>query len=229
MSNKVKIIIIIIIVFLIALAFGLYIALTPSELLPTSLQKFSPDVKNTTLNKQDEEIIDKTIIYYPADFSENIYNDSAFTELMNLYALEFIDGDMQYKLPLADLEKYGGELAIFFYDYFTSVRNGDANAYNSYIDERAFAYMEKKTEFTMQQIYDISIKPMNIQPELDKKDYSWVFEAGIEPIYVEVKYKIRRNNGTFRLGVDSDTEKPQLYIMYKTKDTYKIISIVDYE
>ena len=43
---------------------------------------------------------DKNKIYYPADFSENIYNDEEFVELMNLYALEYIDEDINYKLSI---------------------------------------------------------------------------------------------------------------------------------
>ena len=62
----------------------------------------------------------------------------------------------------------------------------------------------------------------------NEEEYEWVYDSGISPIFVDVSYKIRKNNGSFRLGVDSDTAKPQLYIMYKSGKTYKIINIVDY-
>lgn len=228
MSKKIKVIIAIVAIIGIITGFFLYLFSTPSILLPKSLQKVvglfeeKPTQVDSTYTP-----IDKTIIYYPADFSENIYNDEVFVELMDMYALEYIDGDSKYKLPVSDLEKYGGDLAVFFYQYFTDIRNGDSEAYNSYFDSRAFLHREKAEEFTMQQIYEISVQPLSIQPELDE-EYSWIEEEGIEPIYVDVRYKIRKNNGTFRLGVESDTVKPQLYIMYKTGITYKIINIVDY-
>ncbi len=229
MSSKNKILILVVLFVLIVIGFTLYLFLTPSFLLPGPLKNFTALFeKKYTQADNTLESQSGTIIYYPADFSENIYNDETFVELMSMYALEFIDGDSRYKLPETELEQYGGDLAVFFYDYFTEIRNGDHEAYNSHFDKHAFNLRDKANEFTMQQIYEISIEPLNIRPELDDEEYGWIEEEGIEPIYVDVRYKIRRNNGTFRLGVESDTVKPQLYIMYKTNKTYKIINIVDY-
>lgn len=229
MSNKRKILIVILAFVVITVGFVIYLFATPSVLLPEPLQVFTKIFEKKYTQKDNAYTPDdKTIIYYPADFSENIYNDETFVELMNMYALEFIDGDSRYKLNESSLEKYGGNLAVFFYKYFTDIRNGDHEAYNGYFDRRAFQSIKKAEAFTMQQIYDISIQPLNIRPELDEEEYGWVSEAGIDPIYVDVQYKIRRNNGTFRLGVESDTVKPQLYIMYEKGNSYKIISIVDY-
>lgn len=229
MSKKIKIIAAVVIVFVAILGFVLYLFLTPSVLLPKELQGIARIFeKKYTQADNTYNPDDKTIIYYPVDFSENIYNDETFVGLMDLYALEYIDGDSRFKLPASDLEQYGGSLAVFFYDYFTTIRNGDHETYNSYFDSRAFKYRDKASEFTMQQIYEISIEKLSIRPELDGEEYDWVKKAGIEPIYVDVRYKIRRNNGSFRLGVESDTVKPQLYIMYESSNTYKIINIVDY-
>ncbi len=228
MDKKGKIKIAICIVLLLAFMIGIYLYVTPHEALPDFLNS---DSTNTELShsqldnkyKPDQ----KTIIYYPADFNENIYNDDAYVDLISSYALEYVDGDINYKLKYDDLEKIGGNLSIFFYNYFNDIRNGDNEKYNSYFDERAFKIREKAGEFTMQQIYDIVIKPLNIDPDLGE-EYDWVKDSGIEPIYVDVSYKIRKNNGTFRLGVNSDTSKPQLYILYDSGKEYKIINIVDY-
>lgn len=228
MSKKAKIILVISAVILLVSGFFIYLFNTPSFLLPDELKNITEDLKKEYSQEDNKYNPDeKTIIYYPADFSENIYNDEEFVELMNLYALEYIDADINYKLNESDLEKVGGDLAVFFYHYFTDIRNGDKNKYNAYFDERAFKIREKADDFTMQQIYDITIKPLHIDPELGD-EYSWVYESDLDPIYVDVSYKIRKNNGTFRLGVNSDTAKPQLYILYKQNKTYKIINIVDY-
>ena len=229
MSNKLKVIVIIGVLIVSSVIFGIYLFLTPYEALPESLKSFAvKQEKEYTQLDNTYNPTQKTIIYYPADFSENIYNDEVFVNLISSYALEYVDGDINYKLMHDNLEKIGGDLAAFFYQYFNDIRNGDCDKYNSYFDKNAFKLREKAGEFTMQQIYDIVIKPLNIDPQLDEKEYAWVYEAGIEPIYVDVSYKIRKNNGTFRLGVNSDTAKPQLYILYKNKKEYKIINIVDY-
>ena len=229
MSKKTKILTCVVGIIIIITSFLIYLFSTPSQILPEPFQKFVglfekkyTQADNTYTHQE------KTIIYYPADFNENIYNDETYVEMMNLYALEYVDGDITYKLKESDLEKIGGNLAVFFYDYFTAIRDGDADKYNSYFDTRAFTLREKATDFTMQQIYEIVIKPLNIEPDLDKEEYGWVLENEISPIFVDVSYKIRKNNGTFRLGIESDTAKPQLYIIYKTEKTYKIINIVDY-
>lgn len=229
MSKKAKFLIIIGVFLLLIVGFVLYLFLTPPILLPKPLQQFVKIFeKQYTQADNTYQPIEKTIIYYPADYSENIFEDQEFVDLMNLYALEFIDGDSRYKLQVEDLEQYGGDLALFFYKYFNDIRHGDHEAYNAYFDSRAFNTMEKAGEFTQQQIYEISIEQLGIRPELDQEEYGWVESSGIDPIYVDVRYKIRKNNGSFRVGVNSDSIKPQLYIMYKTGKTYKIISIVDY-
>ena len=229
MSKKVKILICIICIIIVLTCFLIYLFTTPPQILPEPFQKFvGLFEKKYTQADNTYTPQEKTIIYYPADFNENIYNDEEFVEIMNLYALEYVDGDITYKLKENDLEKIGGDLAVFFYEYFTSIRDGDADKYNSYFDNRAFALRDKADDFTMQQIYEIVIKPLNIEPDLDEEEYEWVIDSGITPIFVDVSYKIRKNNGSFRLGIDSDTAKRQLYILYKVGKSYKIINIVDY-
>ena len=229
MSKKAKILICVSGIIVVTVSFFIYLFTTPPQILPEPFQKFvGLFEKKYTQADNTYTPQEKTIIYYPADFNENIYNDETFVEMMNLYALEYVDGDITYKLKECDLEKIGGDLAVFFYDYFTTIRDGDAEKYNSYFDDRAFKLRDKASDFTMQQIYEIVIKPLNIEPDLDEEEYWWVFDSNITPIFVDVSYKIRKNNGSFRLGVDSDTAKPQLYIIYKAEKTYKIINIVDY-
>lgn len=173
--------------------------------------------------------IGETILFYPADYSKNIYNDEAYMELIEGYALEFTDGDSSYKLPREQLERYGGALALFFDEYFTDIRNGDADDYKAHFHKKASSYTEGVTEFTMQQIYDISIKVLEIKPTLDSADYGWIEAEKLEPVFVDVRYKIRENNGTFRFDIGSDTVKPQLYMLLDDGDTYKIVNIINYE
>ena len=120
MSKKTKIILVISVVFVLFIGFFVYMITTPSVLLPDPLQNFSEGFEKEYTQADNTFTPEQsTIIYHDADFSENIYNDEEFVEIMNLYALEFVDGDIKYKLSVDDLEKIGGDLAVFFYDYFT--------------------------------------------------------------------------------------------------------------
>ena len=45
----------------------------------------------------------------------------------------------------------------------------------------------------------------------------------------EVRYKIFKNNGTFRTGVASNTAIPQIYQVIKKDESYRICRILDIE
>jgi len=241
-SHKKKIIISIIVVFIILIiilanmiAYG---NSTPIFAMPKWYQPIAKVIDSVfigaetndkpTQNENTYNPTDSTLLFYTPDYSENIYEDETFVDLINDYALEFyVDTNTALKLPEESLYEHGGDLAVFFYDYFTDIRNGNCDAYYSYFDKRSSQYKNKNHQFTPQKIYDISIKPLIILPNLDEDEYSWVTESGIEPIYVEVKYKKRKNNGTFRYDVGSETVKPRIYMLYQTGNSYKIINIIN--
>ena len=120
-----------------------------------------------------------------------------------------------------------GVWAEFFYNHIEDIKNGDNTAYNSHFFDGYYNNHLKMNEFTMQKIYDLRIEELDVNVKLDESEYSWVFDEGLEPVCFNVKYKIRHNNGTFRLGVSSDTYQPQLYILALDKNNdVKIIDIV---
>ena len=122
-----------------------------------------------------------------------------------------------------------GDFVNFFYDFIETVKNGDNNTYNSYFFDEYYKTHTKMNEFTMQKIYDVHVEEVKVNVNLDPEEYSWVSEKSLEPICFNLKYKIRQNNGSFRLGVSSDAYRPQLFILaYDKNGDIKIIDIVAY-
>ncbi len=172
--------------------------------------------------------VEKTIIYAVADFSENIYDDKDFLELIEPYCMFYKIDNVEYSLLDGEVEKMG-VWAQFFLEFLDIVRRADHNAYNGMFFNDYYNTHRQIGEFTMQKVYDLRVEELNIMPKLDEEEYSWVTEQNLTPKYFDVKYKIKDNNGSFRLGVESDEYKPQLFILaLNENDEVKIIDIVEY-
>lgn len=206
---------------------GVWFSVIPSHNLPEFLNFDTQNNFNKMeSDKSEYDPVDTTIMYHPADFSENIYDDEAYLELIGPYVMHYKKDDVERSLTYSELESCG-VWAEFFYDFIEDIKNGDNTAYNSYFFDDYFKNHLKMNEFTMQKIYDLRIEELDVNIKLDETEYSWVTENALEPMYFNVKYKIRQNNGSFRLGVSSDTYQPQLYILALDKNNnVKIIDIV---
>ena len=225
MKKKILVVIILIIA---VIAVSLWFMLTSKQDLPEFLLQFKNEEQYPKKNKSDSEYdpMSSTIIYHVADFSENIYDDQTYLDLIGPYAMYYKEDDVEVSLTEQEVEKKG-DWALFFYDYFETVKNGDHNTYNSYFFDEYYLNHQKLGEFTMQKIYDIRIEELDINVKLDEKEYAWVYDSRLETKCFNVRYKIRQNNGTFRLGVSSDTYQPQMFILaLDKKDNIKIIDIV---
>lgn len=169
-----------------------------------------------------------TIIYHVADFSENIYDDEEYLELVGPYAMFYKNANVEFSVTEEDIYSCG-EFAEFIYEYIQCVKEGNHEKYNSLFFAEYFKNHDKMKEFTQQKIYDLRVEELNTVVNLDEKEYSWVKSQGLEPHAFVVKYKIRHNNGSFRLGMNSDVYQPQLFILaYDRLDNVKIIDIVSY-
>ena len=219
---------IIIIAFFLAVVFvSVWILATPKQALPEFLQQFKNEsFEHINTNQSEYDPIETTILYHKADFSENIYDDSVYLELLGPYVMYYKKDDVEISLTENDLEKQG-IWAEFFYDYVEVIKNGDNTTYNSYFFDEYYKTHQKMSEFTMQKIYDLRVEELDVNVNLDENEYDWVYKNGLEPVCFNVKYKIRHNNGTFRMGVSSDTYQSQLYILaLDRKNNIKIIDIV---
>ncbi len=146
--------------------------------------------------------------FYPANEEENIFEDEAYMELERDISYRF--GPQTITIQDGNFEKYGPDL-VFFSKYFDTVIRGDGEAYNKLFSASYFEKNEKKDDFTMQQLYDITVEKLN-----ETKT-----ENGMEYDYY-VSYRIRRNNGTFRNDVDSDAIKRQLFHLVPEDGKIKI-------
>lgn len=187
----------------------------------------APVVEDET-QEEKYDPVEKTIIYAVADFSENIYDDKSFLELIEPYLMFYKIDNVEYSLLDSEVEKMG-VWAEFFAQFLDVVRRADHNAYNDMFFDGYYNTHRKIGEFTMQKVYDLHVEELKIMPELDEKEYAWVTEESLTPKYFNVKYKIKDNNGSFRLGVESDEYKPQLFILSQNSNgEVKIIDIVEF-
>jgi len=158
------------------------------------------------------------INYYEADYEENIFENPRYMETVRDI---YFGTEGTYYLLHGDEYEEAGTDAVFFRQFFDSVIAGDHEAYNSFFMDGYFtSKVRPKEEFTMQKIHNIHVmKKGTEEVTMDGEKYT-------AHTYV-VKYMIMHNNGTFRLGIESDSYKPQLFRIVETDGEWKIHSILD--
>ena len=158
-----------------------------------------------------------SIYYYPVKYDEDIFENQAYLEFERDLFYSASDITKEYRF-IEDRDSASVECR-FFIDYFDAVIRGDYEAYNGFfVDD----YFETAPEFTMQMIYEPYVMLHSVTEE--------EIEGEIKSIYnFEVRYRIFKNNGTFRQGVASNQAVPQIYRLIKSEDSYKILSILDVE
>lgn len=156
--------------------------------------------------------------YYPVDYDENIFLNAAYMEFQRdlLYSVGGIEQLFSYE---KDLEAADAECQ-FFLKYFHTVINGD---YDSYKDFFVDGYFEEDPKFTMQMIYDPYVRYHSTSTdEIDGEEVSL--------INFQVRYRIFKNNKSFRADVDSNVAVPQVYQLIKNEDgSYRIFRILNIE
>lgn len=157
---------------------------------------------------------EKPIVYYPADYEKDILQDQVYLAYdRDLY---YTNGSVTMAYNENDRD-IASEECLFFLDYFHSVITGDYESYPSYF---VADYFEISPKFTMQMIYDLQVTVHSI---------STVTLNGTETTAYNfvVRYKIHRNNGTFRTGIYSDTAVPQVYQLVRDAEgKYRIYDIL---
>lgn len=87
-----------------------------------------------------------------------------------------------------------------FYNYFESLKNGDAEGHAALLSDSCVKNFEVPVFFTAQMVYDIKVSFMRA----DSYDGQYVEKY-------RVSYKIRKNDGTYRADVGSDSAKPMIF------------------
>ncbi len=154
----------------------------------------------------------KSLTFHPADYSENIFEDSEYMSL-NRY-LSYTKGSDTYTITEDDYSKYDATVG-FFAKYFNSVINGEYETYNDYFTDEYFEENSNKTRFTPQKLYDINVKFKSTKKVDGATSY----------IYY-VTYKIFKNNGTFRNDIESDSARMLVYELYLYDDDLILINYI---
>jgi len=146
--------------------------------------------------------------FFSADYSENILEDEAYLRLNRaVYYKQYDSGEQLTEENYKDL----GIASEFFYRYFDHVIEGDYNAYHKMLTDDFRNSDEVPERFTMQMIYDIEVNQVQSAGTATYKGEE------VTVYFFEVKYKIYRNNGTFRNDVASNRSTTQYYHLYSYK------------
>lgn len=157
-------------------------------------------------------------VFFDADFNADISKDEDYQK--ELLYITYTDSDvLKTTITEGNFEEYDKNL-VFFNEYFTCLCEGDFERYDtfftkSYFDENEHTDLE--LGFTKQRIYDIFIT----------KTSSGYEENGNTYRTYEVKYKIMKNDGTFRNDIGSDEQRPQ-YITLVTSENGTFIRRITY-
>ncbi len=156
--------------------------------------------------------------FFSADYSQNIFEDEAYMRLVrSVYYKQYDSGEVLTDENYEDL----GIASEFFYHYFNNVINGDYNAYHKMLTDTYLQDDEVPERFTMQMIYDIEVNQVQAPGSANYKGEE------VTVYFFEVKYKIYRNNGTFRNDVASNQSTTQYYHLYAYKGRLYLNAVQD--
>ncbi len=157
------------------------------------------------------------IFYYPVDYDENIFENAAYMSFRRdlMYGANGVEQIFSLK---DDFEEATDECK-FFLRYFDAIINGKYEEYTSYFVD---GFFDEDPKFTMQMLYEPYVSAHSSSKEnVDGKD--------VTLLNFYVRYKIFKNNGTFRRGIDSNSAVPQIYQLIKIDNEYRIYRILEVE
>ncbi len=162
-----------------------------------------------------------TITFYPADFDENIYENSEYMQ-KNSY-ITYTHGGMSLVLTEGK-DSTDDRYAEFFVDYFESVKNASDTHKSFFAPEYSHVcdfMAEPDGFFAPQMIYDIEIFKFEAQNDLS-------LNTDTQYTFFEVKYKIFHNNGTYRRDLPENAAKPLLFQLSDKSGEIKISAITEF-
>lgn len=153
--------------------------------------------------------------FYTPDYETDIRNDPEYLALNR--TLSYRNGAVTVTV-IPDEYSYIDEVLPFIADYIDTMINGDFSSYPQFFSEEYKKSNIIPQKFTMQRIYNITVE--KISEEYNEK-------GSIQYIYM-LDYMIKRNDGTLRRDIDSDSSRPQYLVIRKTDSYYIIDSIITY-
>lgn len=177
-----------------------------------------PQVYRALQPKETELVIDYN--FHEADYSENIFDDAEYNELIKNGILEYDNATNSIVTITKENAAEQGEAVGVLTNMVYSIINGNSEEYNSYFSEEYFKSHEHKGEFTMQKIYDGRITFFSSETVDDKNG------AYTKYIY-KLKYCIYENNGTFRKDI-GDSYRTQ-YMVITNREGSLLIDAILYD
>ena len=163
-----------------------------------------------------------TYSFYEPDYDLNIFKVDEYMELDR--AIYYCDSTTGVTISLDDDTRnmYDPALSVLC-TMIDRIIAGNADRYNDLFSSNYYAVEghERRTEFTMQQLYDIKLTKMAVSQQTDKNGKSYTQYEYI------VEYKIRQNDGTFRDDVDSDASRKQYFVLSNAASESADIILID--
>ncbi len=168
------------------------------------------------LSKEEGEIHSDDIYYYPANYEEDIFQNKAYQDFEK--GILYCEANVT---KLYQVENYESAPlpCQFFLDYFQTVISGKYQEISKfYVD----GFFEQEPKFTMQMIYEPYVHLHSVSKET-------IDDEEVEIYNFTVRYKIFKNNGSFRQNVPSNTAVPQIYQLVLKDGVYQIFRILEIE
>lgn len=139
------------------------------------------------------------------DYEYDIMQDEEYLQLnRRIYHCDERSG-LTEELTDKNIGGYGPAARVLR-EAINAIIAGDADAYNALFSDNYYANNEPESPFTMQRLYDIKITKVNETIKSGEKGKYTQYEY-------EVEYKIRLNDGTFRVDIGHDESKKQFFIL----------------
>ena len=155
--------------------------------------------------------------FYPCHENFDVTTDERYMQLDRY--IHYKNGSVTEIVSEDDLDGYNDAIK-FFVTYFKTVISGDEDTYNTYFTDRYYTIYDPYLSFKPQMIYDIEVEQLS-EIFNDDGTTKWTFN---------IKYRIHRNNGSFRNDIDSDSSKTLYYeLIGDRKGNVKIAYITYYK
>lgn len=186
-----------------------------SSVMLQNFDRFTRIVTGKNVDEDQKENNESKFYFYPVDFTRDVTKDDVYMSLdRDIY---FKQGGETICLADEDPNTFTEDLR-FFYRYFDSIIEGDAETYNSFFTEYYYETNKPLLPFAPQMIYDIMIEKLG-QIDNDNGDIFYTYD---------VIYKIYQNDGSFRRDMDSDSSRRLCFYLVQKNGVVKIDSINGY-
>lgn len=210
-KKKKRLIIAILIVSVLA-AISYVISYRP-EIIEGIVSNFRKTEKIPTYRMYTDQIV--SYVFPPSNYGLDVTTDEWYMQLDR--SVHYKNGGLSVMVLEEEMNDYNDAVS-FFVEYFETIVAGDVDTYNSYFSDEYYDIYEPYSLFAPQMIYDIEVEQLTETINSDGTT-DWTFN---------VKYKIYKNDGTFRNDIPSDASKTLYYELSTDKNGNVLIDYITY-